>query len=88
MSDELVPGAGGRACRHAARASMWSEDYAATGLSLKAHPVRFFRDRLTRRGVMRNAEHRSADLPPNSSVTVAGLVLVRQMPGLPRASSS
>jgi error-prone DNA polymerase len=57
------------------------EDYATTGLSLKAHPVSFFRDQLTRLGAMRNAEHRTADLPPNSLVTVAGLVLVRQMPG-------
>jgi error-prone DNA polymerase len=57
------------------------EDYATTGLSLKAHPVRFFRDRLTRRGVISNSEHRAVDLPPNSLVTVAGLVLVRQMPG-------
>jgi error-prone DNA polymerase len=57
------------------------EDYATTGLSLKAHPVRFFRDRLTRLGVISNAEHRAADIPPNSLVTVAGLVLVRQMPG-------
>ena len=34
----------------------------ATGLSLKEHPVRFFRDRLTRLGAIRNAEHRSEDL--------------------------
>ena len=34
-----------------------------------------------RRGVISNAEHRAVDLPPNSLVTVAGLVLVRQMPG-------
>jgi error-prone DNA polymerase len=57
------------------------EDYATIGLSLKAHPVCFFRDRLTRCGIIRNAEHRAVDLPPNSLVTVAGLVLVRQMPG-------
>src|SRR5262249_1814652 len=36
---------------------------------------------VARWGAMRNAEHRPADLPPNSLVTVAGLVLVRQMPG-------
>ena len=34
------------------------EDYVATGLSLKAHPVRFFRDRLTALGAIRNAELR------------------------------
>jgi error-prone DNA polymerase len=57
------------------------EDYVATGLSLKEHPVRFFRDRLTALGAMRNAEHRSEDLPQDSTVTVAGLVLIRQRPG-------
>jgi error-prone DNA polymerase len=57
------------------------EDYAATGLSLKAHPVHFFRDRLAQLGVMCNAEHRQESLPQDQRVTVAGLVLVRQMPG-------
>ena len=32
------------------------EDYVATGLSLKAHPVRFFRDRLDALGALRNAD--------------------------------
>jgi error-prone DNA polymerase len=57
------------------------EDYVATGLSLKAHPVSFFRDRLTALGAVRNAQHRSEDLPQDSIVTVAGLVLIRQRPG-------
>ena len=57
------------------------EDYVATGLSLKEHPVRFFRDRLTARGVMRNTELRGDGLQQDSMVTVAGLVLVRQRPG-------
>jgi error-prone DNA polymerase len=57
------------------------EDYAATGLSLKAHPVHFFRDRLTRLGVISNAEHRQERFVQDQRVTVAGLVLVRQMPG-------
>ncbi|HEX4408646.1 MAG TPA: error-prone DNA polymerase [Xanthobacteraceae bacterium] len=57
------------------------EDYIATGLSLKGHPVRFFRDRLTSRGAVRNAALRSETLKQNSTVTVAGLVLVRQRPG-------
>ena len=43
------------------------EDYVATGLSLKAHPVSFFRDRLTALGAMRNAEHRSEDLQQDRS---------------------
>ncbi len=38
------------------------EDYVATGLSLKEHPVRFFRDRLTALGAVRNAALRSDDL--------------------------
>ena len=57
------------------------EDYVATGLSLKEHPVRFFRDRLTAGGVMRNTELRDDGLRQDSMVTVAGLVLVRQRPG-------
>ncbi len=57
------------------------EDYVATGLSLKEHPVRFFRDRLTALGAMPNAKLRGDDLRQNSTITVAGLVLVRQRPG-------
>jgi len=57
------------------------EDYVATGLSLKAHPVRFFRDRLAALGAIGNAALRSGDLPQDAIVTVAGLVLVRQRPG-------
>jgi len=57
------------------------EDYVATGLSLKEHPVRFFRERLTALGAMRNAALRGDDLRQDSRVTVAGLVLVRQRPG-------
>jgi error-prone DNA polymerase len=57
------------------------EDYVATGFSLKDHPVRFFRDRLTALGALRNAELRSEALRQDSTITVAGLVLVRQRPG-------
>jgi error-prone DNA polymerase len=57
------------------------EDYVATGLSLKEHPVRFFRDRLTALGVIRNAELKSEALSQDAKTTVAGLVLVRQRPG-------
>jgi error-prone DNA polymerase len=57
------------------------EDYVTTGLSLKEHPVRFFRERLTALGAMRNAELRGDDLRQDARVTVAGLVLVRQRPG-------
>jgi error-prone DNA polymerase len=58
-----------------------AEDYVATGLSLKAHPVSFFRERLTQLGAVCNAQQRDDSLPNNSRVTVAGLVLVRQHPG-------
>jgi error-prone DNA polymerase len=57
------------------------EDYVSTGLSLKAHPVRFFRDRLAALGVIRNVALRSDNLQQDSTISVAGLVLVRQRPG-------
>ena len=57
------------------------EDYVATGLSLKAHPVGFFRDRLDALGALRNTALRSDELRQDQTVTVAGLVLVRQRPG-------
>jgi len=57
------------------------EDYVTTGLSLKEHPVRFFRERLTALGALRNAALRSEDLRQDMRITVAGLVLVRQRPG-------
>ena len=57
------------------------EDYVATGLSLKAHPVGFFRDRLDALGALRNAGLRGDELRPDQPVTIAGLVLVRQRPG-------
>jgi error-prone DNA polymerase len=80
MSDELFPEPQVvlpplQLCEHVA------EDYVATGLSLKEHPVRFFREHLTKLGAVRNAEHRSKALPQDLQVTVAGLVLVRQRPG-------
>ncbi len=62
-------------CEHVA------EDYVATGLSLKEHPVSFFRERLAQLGIMRNVDHRSEELPQNRRITVSGLVLTRQMPG-------
>jgi error-prone DNA polymerase len=62
-------------CEHVA------DDYIATGLSLKEHPVRFFRDHLGKLGALRNKDHRSEALPQDLRITVAGLVLMRQMPG-------
>ena len=57
-----------------------AEDYATTGLSLKAHPCAFFRARLAQRGVITSRAHRDESLK-DRRVSVAGLVLVRQRPG-------
>ena len=59
-----------------------AEDYVTTGLSLKAHPVTFFRARLDRRGVTPNAHLRDAvRTREGQKISVSGLVLIRQMPG-------
>jgi error-prone DNA polymerase len=55
-------------------------DYAALSLSLKAHPISFFRDDLARRRAITSIEHWDERLAGNR-VSVAGLVLVRQRPG-------
>jgi error-prone DNA polymerase len=55
------------------------EDYEATGLSLKAHPLRFLRTRLAAEGVQSCAE--ATQRPDGARVRVAGVVLVRQRPG-------
>jgi error-prone DNA polymerase len=57
------------------------DDYQTTGLSLKAHPCSFFRPELKKLGVITSREHKSDSLPQDAHVTVAGLVLMRQMPG-------
>ncbi|HJZ32097.1 MAG TPA: error-prone DNA polymerase [Hyphomicrobiaceae bacterium] len=56
------------------------EDYAAISLSLKAHPIAFFRQQLASRGILTSAEHWQPRLA-GRRVSVAGLVLVRQRPG-------
>jgi error-prone DNA polymerase len=55
------------------------EDYRSTGLSLRAHPVGFLRDRLHTRGYQPCTSLRHAR--DGTRIAVAGLVLVRQMPG-------
>ena len=54
-------------------------DYAATSLSLKAHPVSFVREKLEQLHVL--PANKLAGLKDGSPVKVAGLVLVRQRPG-------
>jgi error-prone DNA polymerase len=54
-------------------------DYQSTGLSLKAHPVRFLRRALLRDGVRTCAE--TMTVRDGTKLRVAGVVLVRQRPG-------
>jgi len=54
-------------------------DYAATSLSLKAHPVSFVREKLQQLHIVSANELNT--LPNGDLVKVAGLVLVRQRPG-------
>jgi error-prone DNA polymerase len=54
-------------------------DYQSAGLSLRAHPVSFFRTELERIAVTPAAQ--LVDWPHGRTVKVAGLVLMRQRPG-------
>jgi len=54
-------------------------DYRTAGLSLKAHPISFFRNQLDQLRIVPAAE--LASIRDGSFVRVAGLVLVRQRPG-------
>lgn len=54
-------------------------DYRSLGLSLKAHPISFFRGSLDKTGITPNACLK--DVADGKRVSVAGLVLVRQRPG-------
>jgi len=55
------------------------EDYATTGLSLKAHPVSFVRKQLDSLGVTRCGN--LAQMKNGDAIKVAGLITVRQRPG-------
>ncbi|MFS0850090.1 error-prone DNA polymerase [Novosphingobium panipatense] len=55
------------------------EDYRATGLSLRAHPLAFLRDELTARKMITCAALR--DTKDGRWINIAGLVLLRQKPG-------
>jgi error-prone DNA polymerase len=54
-------------------------DYQTTGLSLKAHPLRFLRAAFSREGVQSCAE--ATQRRDGAAAKVAGVVLVRQRPG-------
>lgn len=54
-------------------------DYAATALSLKAHPVSFVREQLERMSILTTSG--LANAKNGDVVKVAGLILVRQRPG-------
>ena len=56
-----------------------AEDYRTTSLSLKAHPIGFYRPMLRRRGVI--AAEQLLTVKDGAKVSVAGLVLIRQRPG-------
>jgi error-prone DNA polymerase len=56
-----------------------AEDYRTTSLSLKAHPVAFFRDELVRAGAVPCTA--LAAMRDRRRISVGGLVLVRQRPG-------
>jgi error-prone DNA polymerase len=55
------------------------EDYRSTGLSLRAHPLRFLREELRARGMATCADLAAAR--DGRRLVVPGLVLVRQRPG-------
>jgi error-prone DNA polymerase len=54
-------------------------DYQTVGLSLKAHPISFYRNEMNRLGIVPAAQ--LANLKNGRFVRVGGLVLVRQRPG-------
>jgi error-prone DNA polymerase len=54
-------------------------DYRHLSLSLKAHPLSFLRETLSRRGIVPADALR--DIPAGRVITTAGVVLVRQRPG-------
>ena len=58
-----------------------AEDYRTHGLSLKAHPCRFFRKGLEARGAVPAATLKDRTLRNGRALAVAGLVLIRQRPG-------
>jgi error-prone DNA polymerase len=58
-----------------------AEDYRTVSLSLKAHPIAFFRRALEAEGAVRNQDLQLARFRNGRKVTVGGLILIRQRPG-------
>jgi error-prone DNA polymerase len=58
-----------------------AEDYSTAGLSLKAHPCRFFRKSLAARGARPAEALKDRRLKSGRELAIAGLVLIRQRPG-------
>ena len=57
-------------------------DYARTGLSLKDHPVKFFRDELNKRGAITAQQMKDESQTPHGTrASIGGIVLFRQRPG-------
>ena len=54
-------------------------DYRTAGLSLRAHPISFYRQQLERLGI--TPARQLVELANDAPVRVAGLVLLRQRPG-------
>lgn len=62
-------------------ASTVAQDYRLLGLSLRAHPMSFLRQRLAQRGVRPASELKDQTVSPNRQrMAVAGVVLLRQCP--------
>jgi error-prone DNA polymerase len=58
------------------------DDYATTGLSLKAHPLMFLREHLTRTKAYASERlHSKHGIRIGTRVATAGLVIARQRPG-------
>jgi error-prone DNA polymerase len=58
------------------------DDYATTGLSLRAHPLQFLRSYLVRQGAKTSEELLTKNgVAPGSKIASAGLAITRQRPG-------
>lgn len=57
------------------------QDYTATGLSLRAHPIGFIRQSLNARGASTAAALKNSVLRNKQHVSLAGIAIVRQRPG-------